>query len=99
MTEEPKTTNNISTVRQALLDTITDLRRADNPMEIDRARAISEVAQTVINSAKVEVEYLKVTGQFNAPFLDKPTEPPAITTTEGQLPPGIKSITRHRLQG
>jgi hypothetical protein len=34
-------------------------------MEIDRARAISEVAQTVINSAKVEVDYLELTGQMS----------------------------------
>lgn len=31
-------------------------------MEIERAKAISEVAQTIINSAKVEVDYMKQVG-------------------------------------
>jgi hypothetical protein len=31
-------------------------------MEIERAKAISDVAQTIINSAKVEVEFLKQVG-------------------------------------
>lgn len=33
----------------------------DGDMEIDRARAISDIAQTIINSAKVEVDFLKAT--------------------------------------
>lgn len=31
-------------------------------MEIERAKAISDVAQTIINSAKVEVDYMKQVG-------------------------------------
>ena len=31
-------------------------------MEIARAKAISDVAQTIINSAKVEVDYMKQVG-------------------------------------
>jgi hypothetical protein len=31
-------------------------------MEVERARAVSEVAQTLINSAKVEIDMLKVVG-------------------------------------
>lgn len=38
-------------------------RLADKSMEIERAHAISEVAQTLINSAKVEVQFLEATGQ------------------------------------
>lgn len=30
-------------------------------MELDRSKAIAEVAQVVVNSAKVEVEYIKAT--------------------------------------
>lgn len=32
-------------------------------MDLQRAKAISEVAQTIINSAKVEVEYAKALGE------------------------------------
>jgi hypothetical protein len=81
--------NHISTVRQHLLDTLADLRNKENPMEIDRARAVADVANVIVNTAKVEVDYLKVTNQTHAPFLDEGEE----------LPNGISSITRHRLQG
>lgn len=31
-------------------------------MELDRARAIADVAKVIVDSAKVEVDFLKVTG-------------------------------------
>lgn len=31
-------------------------------MELDRARAVAEVAKVIVDSAKVEVDFLKVTG-------------------------------------
>jgi hypothetical protein len=34
----------------------------DGDIEIDKAKAISEVAQVIINSAKVEVQFLKEMG-------------------------------------
>lgn len=45
--------SNISTVRQHLLDTLADLRNRENPMEIERAKAIAQVAGVLIDSAKV----------------------------------------------
>ena len=53
---------NIDDLRKHLFDTLADLRDKDKPLDLERAKAISEVAQTIINSAKVEVEHLKVTG-------------------------------------
>jgi hypothetical protein len=32
-------------------------------MDLDRAKTIADVSQTIINSAKVEVEFIKTTGQ------------------------------------
>lgn len=55
-------TNSIGELRNALFDTIRDLRKADAPMEVDRGRAIAEVAQTVINSVKAETDFLRATG-------------------------------------
>ena len=55
-------------VRRHLLDTLADLRRSDSPMPIDRAKAVAEVATVLVNSAKVEVDYLKVTKQSNGSF-------------------------------
>jgi hypothetical protein len=88
--------NHISTVRQHLLDTLADLRNKDAPMDIDRARAVADVANVLVNTAKVEVDYLKATNQTHTPFLELPVDDRVRTTSDG-LPNGISSITRHRL--
>ncbi|MFZ6686619.1 hypothetical protein ACO0K0_02590 [Undibacterium sp. SXout11W] len=87
--------NNIETLRAHLFSTLAALNDKDKPMEIERAKAISEVAQTIINSAKVEVEYAKATGAVGSNFL----EMAPIKTPPGGLPPGITGITTHRLRG
>ena len=51
--------NKISDLRDHLFETIEALKDPDKPMELERARTISAVAQTIINSAKVEVELVK----------------------------------------
>lgn len=55
--------NKIEDLRNHLFATLEALADDENPMDLDRAKAIAEVAQVVINSAKVEVDYLKVTGE------------------------------------
>jgi len=92
----------ITELRQQLLDTLKDLRNRENPMEPDRARAVAQVASVLVDTAKVEVDYIKATGSDRSDFI----EPPAQITTDsstsgvpGQLPNGITSITRHRLAG
>ncbi len=93
-------TNHISTVRQHLLDTLADLRNKDNPMDIERARAVADVANVIVKTAKVEVDYLKATNQTHTPFLEVPPDDQFRTITDPEeLPNGISSITRHRLAG
>ncbi|MGY8903728.1 MAG: hypothetical protein ACKVIH_04175 [Burkholderiales bacterium] len=82
---------------------------ADLDAEIRRAKGVSEITQTIINSAKVEVDYLQATGQASTPFLEVPPDQPYLTNTkvasnhETQHLPGdgngITSITRHKLRG
>ena len=50
----------IQDLRNHLFETIEMLK--DGDIEIDKAKAISEVAQVIINSAKVEVQFLKEMG-------------------------------------
>jgi hypothetical protein len=88
--------NHISAVREMLLATMADLRNPTHPMDIQRALAVSSVAQTVINSAKVEVDYLQKTGQTSTPFLEVP--PVAIGNARLQSGAVVQSLT-HRLQG
>ena len=86
-------TNDISALREHLFGTIAALRDKENPMDIERARAVSEVAQTIINSAKVEVDHLKMVGDGESAFLKLKAE------SEKPLPPGIAGVTVHRLGG
>ena len=50
----------VEDLRQDLFDTLAKLK--DGSMEIDKAKAITNVAQTIVNSAKVEVDFIKAVG-------------------------------------
>lgn len=52
----------ITDMRQHLMDTLAALRNRENPMDVDRARAVAQVASVLVDSAKVEVDYIKATG-------------------------------------
>lgn len=54
--------NKIEHLRDHLFATIEALRDEDKPMDIDRARAVAEVAREIIASAKVEVDFMRITG-------------------------------------
>lgn len=53
--------NKIEDLRNHLFATIESLMDEEKPMEIDRAKTIAEVAQVIVNSAKIEVDFLKAT--------------------------------------
>jgi hypothetical protein len=73
--------NKIEDLRNHLFATIEGLLDDEKPMELDRAKAVAEVAQTIINSAKVEVDFLKTTGQSTGTgFLEVPR--PALPGTK-----------------
>lgn len=54
--------NDVTQLREMLFDTINQLKDPSKPMDIDRAKTIADVAQVIINSAKVEVDHAKITG-------------------------------------
>lgn len=90
-------TTHINDVRSELMETLRQLRDRDNPMDAERARAVAQVAAVLVDTAKVENDYLKLTGQDRSQFLEQP-----VTTN---LLPGEVSAhnpfptTVHRLQG
>lgn len=61
--------NKIEDLRDHLFATIEALRDKDHPMEVDRARAIRDVAQVIVNSAKVENEFIRETGSIGSGFI------------------------------
>ncbi len=66
--------NKIEHLRNHLFETIEALKDKEAPMDITRARAISDVAQTIINSAKVECEFLALTGGQGTGFIPAPRD-------------------------
>jgi hypothetical protein len=79
--------NKINDLRDHLFATLEALRDPETPMDIERARAISDVAQTIINSAKVEVELVKAVGG---------SEPGSVFFV---IPEESRLLTEHRKTG
>jgi len=52
--------NKIQDLRDHLFETIENLKDDDSKMTIERAKAIAEVSQVIINTAKLEFEFIKV---------------------------------------
>lgn len=84
----------INQLREHLLATLASLRDQDNPMEPDRARAVAQVAGVLVDTAKVEVDYIKATGKDRAGFLEQPPDAPALPSASNPFPVSV----RHRLE-
>jgi hypothetical protein len=67
--------NKIEDLRNHLFATLEALRDDEKPMEIDRAKAVAEVAQVIVDSAKAENEFIKLTGSVGSGFIEKPNLP------------------------
>lgn len=81
----------IADLREHLFATIAGVKAGT--ISIDQAKTISELSQVVVNTAKVEVDYVRAT-EGKSHFLSG--EGTLNLPAPGQaLPPGIKSITRH----
>lgn len=80
---------NINHLREGLFDALDMLKNGD--LSIEQAKAISEMSQVIINSAKVEVDYIKANNGGETPFLE--------SVGNDNLPDGVISVTRHRLVG
>lgn len=80
---------NISDLRDGLFDAIALLK--EGKLSVEQAKAISEMGQVIINSAKVEVDYIRANNGGETPFLE--------ATGNANLPPGVVGITRHRITG
>jgi hypothetical protein len=91
----------ISDLRDHLFATIAALRDEAKPMDVARAKAVSEVARQIIDSAKVEVEHLRVTGGHDGTgFIPQPpTGQLPGPSTNGAGGNGITGVTRHLLKG
>lgn len=85
--------NNKSTIddlRRRLFETIDGVR--DGSVSVEKAKIVSDLAQVMVNSAKVEVDYLRANNGGDSAFIEG-------AIGNRNLPPGINGITRHRLAG
>ena len=69
------TKNRIEDLRNHLFETLEALKDEDMPMDVERARAIAEVARVVVDSAKVEVAFMEATGALGTGFIPAEKEP------------------------
>lgn len=82
--------NNITALRAILFETLRGVK--DGTVELDKARTISDISTRLIETAKVEVDYLRATGGGESSFIDS-------AAGTNNLPPGITGRTVHRLKG
>lgn len=78
---------NIETLREHLFDALDSLKAGT--MDTDKAKAVSDLAQTIINTAKVEVDFMRARGSDHGTGF----VPEAI---EG--PPGAPRLVRGKAQ-
>jgi len=88
--------NKIEDLRNMLFETMERLMDADDPMDLDRAETVGKVAQVIVNSAKVEVDFIKQTGHGGSTFIQGGTAPRQIAAPLAAVPPiTISNDTRH----
>lgn len=79
---------NIADLREGLFDAMELLKKGK--LDVDQAKAISEMSQVIINSAKVEVDYIKANNGGETPFLE--------SVGDNNLPDGIVGRRVHRIK-
>jgi len=79
--------NTIDDLRSHLFETLAALKDTEKPMDLDRARAVADVAKVLVESAKVEVDFLKVTGSTRSTGFLPEAEPTAARLTAGKAAP------------
>ena len=91
--------NKIDDLRNHLFETLEALRDEEKPMDLDRARAVAEVASVIVASAKVEVDLLKVTGRRKGSGFMPDAELPAPASVPQQAGVSPIDLPRRALRG
>ncbi len=86
----------IDDLREHLFATLAGVR--DGSISLDQARTISDIAQVVVNTAKVEVDYIRATDRSESRFLGAAATDAADPTRPAALPNGIVSMRRHLIR-
>ena len=74
-------------VREALLATLRDLRASTGtPADIAKAKAVAHVAAVLVDSARVEVEFLRATESEHSAFLAPTRTVPVTALPSAHIP-------------
>jgi hypothetical protein len=75
--------NKLGDLRNLMFETIERLLDEDNPMDVQRAKAVANVGSVIVHSAKVEVDFLREVGGTGSGFIpDGDVEPKLINGRE-----------------
>lgn len=72
--------NDINKLRETLFATLEGIK--DGTIDTEKAKSINDVSQTIINTAKAEIEFAKVNGSVDSRFFNKPTLPGTLPEKE-----------------
>ena len=95
--DQVQATGDIHELRGHLLATLRGLRDKANPLEPDRARAISQVAGVIVDSVRAETEAQRLSrGLLGDTGFIRPAVPNGTPQDVGQA--AIRGVTRHLLK-
>jgi hypothetical protein len=87
--------SNINTLREHLFATLAGVK--DGTIDLDKAKVMGEISQVIVNTAKIEVDYIRANGGGKTEFLN--ADPNKQIT---QTPTGTKIVngasTVHQLR-
>lgn len=99
--------NNFAALRDALFETMNAVK--NGTMDLDRARVVNGLGKTLVESAMVEVEFIKATGLEGSGFISADDEDGGAGSTDKHLRLASSSepkahnpfpvSKRHRLEG
>lgn len=90
----------IEHLREHLFATIAGVK--DKSISIEQAKTIGDLSQVIVNTAKVEVDYLRATEGGESSFISTAvgrSNLPEGLPGPAPLPNGIVGVRRHLLQG
>ena len=90
---------NINDLRSRLFEALDGVKSGN--LELDRARVVNEIGKTIIDTAKVEVDFIRATNGDRSLFLTgsatKEHSPPQEDNKNPLV--GAPSVFQHRLRG
>ena len=87
--------NTIETLRKSLFETMDAVK--NGTMSIEQAKTVSDIGQVIINSAKVEVDFVKANNGGKSQFFENETKQISQTVNGTLTREGASTV--HKLRG